>query len=106
MVQLREELQSTTSEKDHLLAENAQSNLNNMQELERLHASTEERDQLLETVQQLREDKKQLKQDLDEKDDMVRSVHCHVYQILASIILVSLPFTHGCDRTTRVGPLN
>ncbi|KAK1802937.1 hypothetical protein P4O66_021473 [Electrophorus voltai] len=72
--QLSEDLQAVCDEKNKLLSENAQNNLNEA-ELERVHANitslTEERDQLLDILQRLREEKNQLKRNLEEKDDLV-----------------------------------
>ncbi|KAL7845850.1 hypothetical protein AOLI_G00240420 [Acnodon oligacanthus] len=77
MLQLKEEVQSITAEKDCLLAENAKSN---MQEMERLQASilslTEGRDQLMNALQGLREEKNQLSTDLRKKDEMLKEVQC------------------------------
>ncbi|XP_049325717.1 centromere-associated protein E-like isoform X2 [Astyanax mexicanus] len=77
MTQLREDMQCVTAEKDCLLAEKAESNLTNM-ELESLHANvlslTEERDQLLEVLQGLREEKSKLKVELEEKDEMIQEL--------------------------------
>lgn len=75
-MQLKHDLQCASKEKDHLMAENAKCDLENTKELERLQANimrlTEERDQLLEVLQGMREEKDQLRSDLDEKDEMVR----------------------------------
>ncbi|XP_072512902.1 centromere-associated protein E [Salminus brasiliensis] len=78
MTQLREVVKCTTAEKDHLLAEKAESCLSNKSELEKLQASvlslTEERDQLLEMLQGLREEKSKLKVHLEEKDEMIQQL--------------------------------
>lgn len=75
-MQLKEEVQCCNAEKDLLLTESTKSNLDNMQEKETLETSivclTKERDQLLEVLQGLREEKSQLKEDLDKKDELVR----------------------------------
>ena len=81
MMQLNEDIRRASVEKDHLLAESAKSDLDNKQEMERLQTSivslTEERDQLLEVIQGIREEKNQLKVDLEKKDEVVRDFeHC------------------------------
>ena len=62
MKQLKEELQCACAERDNILSEKR---LNNLEELERLQANitslAEERDQLQEISQGLREEKTQLK---------------------------------------------
>lgn len=80
VVQLTKDFQSASNEKDRLLSENANCNLENVEMLERLQANitslTEERDQLLEVLQCMREEKNQLRSDLDMKDEMVMNCLC------------------------------
>ncbi|XP_066516219.1 centromere-associated protein E isoform X2 [Hoplias malabaricus] len=84
IMQLKKDVQRTTSEKDHLLAESAKNEMENMQELERLQTSnaslSEERDQVLEVLQGLRDERNQLRKDLEERNDMImqlkNSIHC------------------------------
>ncbi|KAK2817883.1 hypothetical protein Q7C36_021816 [Tachysurus vachellii] len=75
VMQLRETLQSTSAEKEHLLSEATKESLARMAEIEQIHADitsiTQERDQLLELLQGLREELLQLRKDLEEKDAMV-----------------------------------
>ncbi|GAA6089757.1 centromere-associated protein E isoform X1 [Tachysurus ichikawai] len=75
VMQLRETLQSTNAEKEHLLSEATKESLARMAEIEQIHADitsiTQERDQLLELLQGLREELLQLRKDLEEKDAMV-----------------------------------
>ncbi|XP_037399048.1 centromere-associated protein E isoform X2 [Pygocentrus nattereri] len=78
MMQLKEDVRRASVEKDHLLAESAKIDLDNMQENERLQTSiislTEERDQLLEVIQGIREEKNQLRVDLERKDEMIQQL--------------------------------
>ncbi|KAL6481452.1 hypothetical protein MHYP_G00095320 [Metynnis hypsauchen] len=78
MMQLKEDVRRASVEKDHLLAESAKSELDNMQEMERLQTSiislTEERDQLLELIQGIREEKNQFRVDLERKDEMIQQL--------------------------------
>lgn len=75
VMQLRETLQSTCAEKERLLSEATKESLVHMAEVEQIQADlasvTQERDQLLELLQGLREEKIQLTEDLQEKDEMV-----------------------------------
>ncbi|XP_062866436.1 centromere-associated protein E isoform X2 [Trichomycterus rosablanca] len=75
VMQLRKEVQSSNAEKDRLLAENDKCNLDNTGELERLQANitslTEERDRLLELLQGMREDKNQIREELDKKEELI-----------------------------------
>ncbi|KAK3511021.1 hypothetical protein QTP70_029023 [Hemibagrus guttatus] len=75
VMQLREALQSTCAEKEHLLSEATKESLTRMTEMEQMQADiisiTQERDQLLELLQSLREETLQLRKDLEEKDGMV-----------------------------------
>lgn len=72
--QLSDELRSVSEQKD-CLSEDAK---NKVAELEKIQASiislTEERDQALAVLQGLRDEKNQLKNDLEEKDDLVRAM--------------------------------
>ncbi|MCJ8747829.1 hypothetical protein PDJAM_G00157970 [Pangasius djambal] len=78
VMQLKEDFQCATNEKDRLMAENAKCNLENIEKLERHQANlmsvTEERDQLLEVLQGVREEKNQLRSDLDQKDEMIQQL--------------------------------
>ncbi|KAI4891029.1 hypothetical protein NFI96_013890, partial [Prochilodus magdalenae] len=78
MMQLKKDIKCVTAEKEHLLAEGAKSDLDTMQELERLQKNivcvTEERDQLLEMIQGMREERKQLQVDLEERDEMIQQL--------------------------------
>ncbi|XP_027012210.2 centromere-associated protein E isoform X2 [Tachysurus fulvidraco] len=75
VMQLREMLQSTSAEKEHVLSEATKESLARMAEMEQIHADitsiTQERDQLLELLQGLREELLQLRKDLEEKDAKV-----------------------------------
>lgn len=68
-MQLIDELQSTTTEKDNLLAEKSKDDLDNKAELERhqvrIGSLTEERDQM-------REENKRLKTELEETNEKVQ----------------------------------
>lgn len=70
LIQLTDELQSTTAEKNNLLAEKSKVDLENKTELERhqgtMASLTEERDRL-------REENKQLKTELEEVNEKVRT---------------------------------
>lgn len=74
LMQLMDDLQSTTTEKDNLLAEKSKDDLDNKAELERHQISvaslTEERDQM-------REENKQLKTELEETSEKVRTRKYH-----------------------------
>lgn len=79
MVRLKEDFQRTrisSNEKDLLIAENTKFSLENTEELKRHQANvvslTEERDQLLEVLREMSEEKNQLSSDLDKKEEMVR----------------------------------
>ncbi|XP_058236857.1 centromere-associated protein E [Hemibagrus wyckioides] len=78
VVQLTKDFQSASNEKDRLLSENANCKLENVEMLERLQANitslTEEKDQLLEVLQCMREEKNQLRSDLDMKDEMIQQL--------------------------------
>lgn len=84
VMQLRDTLQSTSAEKEHLLSEATKESLACMAELERMQADitsmTQERDQLLELRQGLREEMLQLKKELEEKDAMVKGKK-HIFLI-------------------------
>ncbi|XP_051982459.1 LOW QUALITY PROTEIN: centromere-associated protein E [Xyrauchen texanus] len=75
MLQLREELQLSCSEKEQLLTERSRELQEKSAEMEmaaaNITALTEERDQLLEKLQALREETDQLKRDQHEKDQMM-----------------------------------
>ncbi|KAF4119173.1 hypothetical protein G5714_001224 [Onychostoma macrolepis] len=72
LVQVREQLQTACAERDRLLSEKSQSDLENTL-LEEVQSSlisvTEEREQLLEILKANREEKNQLRRDLEEKED-------------------------------------
>ncbi|XP_053471518.1 centromere-associated protein E isoform X3 [Ictalurus furcatus] len=74
VMQLREELQSTSAEREHLLSESTQQSLSHVAEMEQVRSDiafvTQERDQLLELLQSLRDEKIQLQKDLEEKDEV------------------------------------
>ncbi|XP_067298423.1 centromere-associated protein E isoform X2 [Pseudorasbora parva] len=74
LVQVREQLQSACAERDHLLAEKAESDLEKTT-LEEMQSSlttvSEEREQLLDILTLIREEKNQLRRDLEEKDQTV-----------------------------------
>ncbi|KAI5629562.1 centromere-associated protein E isoform X2 [Silurus asotus] len=76
VMQLRETLQSTCAEKEHLLSETTKESLAQMAEIEQIQADltlvTQEKDQLLELLQSLREEKSQLTQDLKQKSEMIQ----------------------------------
>ncbi|KAF7689663.1 centromere-associated protein E isoform X1 [Silurus meridionalis] len=76
VMQLRETLQSTCAEKEHLLSETTKESLAQMAEIEQIQADltlvTQEKDQLLELLQSLREEKSQLTQDLEQKSEMIQ----------------------------------
>ncbi|KAM9454725.1 centromere-associated protein E [Clarias gariepinus] len=78
VMQLEEDFQCANNEKDRLMAENTKCNLESGEELERLRANimslTEERDQLLEVLQGMREERNQLRSDLDEKENMIEQL--------------------------------
>lgn len=78
IMQLGETLQSISAEKEHHLLEATKENLVLMAELEQIRADlasvTQERYQLLELLQGLREEKIQQQKDLEEKEEMVRGV--------------------------------
>ncbi|XP_034152614.1 centromere-associated protein E isoform X2 [Esox lucius] len=71
---LNEELESMKAEREHLLSERTESSQNHAEELEKLLSTvtslTEERDQLQEILQGVREEKNQLKRDLEENVEM------------------------------------
>lgn len=75
MTQLKKDFQCASNEKDHLLVENAKRSLDNIEELERHQANitslTEERDQVLDVLQGMTEEKNRLRSDLEKKDEMV-----------------------------------
>lgn len=72
MKQLKEDLQSARTEGDDAASEKPlDSELERMQT--RIGCLTEERDQLQEILQGLREEKSQLMRELEEKDEMVRA---------------------------------
>ncbi|XP_051557982.1 centromere-associated protein E isoform X3 [Myxocyprinus asiaticus] len=67
--QLREQLQSVCAERDHLLSEKSTSDLEHMQTS--IASISEERQQLLDILQTNRQEKNQLRKDLDEKEEMM-----------------------------------
>ncbi|XP_050974643.1 centromere-associated protein E isoform X2 [Labeo rohita] len=72
LVQVREQLQTACAERDHLLSEKNKSDLENtlLEEVQTSLASvTEEREQLLEILKVNREEKNQLRRDLEEKEE-------------------------------------
>ncbi|KAL0204446.1 hypothetical protein M9458_002464, partial [Cirrhinus mrigala] len=72
LVQVREQLQMACAERDHLLSEKNKSDLENtlLEEVQTSLASvTEEREQLLEILKVNREEKNQLRRDLEEKEE-------------------------------------
>ncbi|XP_073698964.1 uncharacterized protein [Garra rufa] len=72
LVEVREQLQMACAERDHLLSEKNQSDLEStlLEEVQTSLASvTEEREQLLEILKVNREEKNQLRRDLEEKED-------------------------------------
>lgn len=85
-MQLHETLQSTSTEKEQLLSEVTKESLVHMAEMEQIQADlssvTREREQLLELLQGLREEKIQLMKDLEGKDEKVKgkmhSVYCRL----------------------------
>lgn len=72
MLQLREELQLSSAEKQQLFSER----MREQQEMKAAEASvsalTEERDQLLESLQAVRDERAQLQREQLEKSEMVR----------------------------------
>ncbi|XP_017313628.1 centromere-associated protein E isoform X3 [Ictalurus punctatus] len=74
VMQLRQELQSMSAEREHLLSESTQQSLSHVAEMEQVRSDiafvTQERDQLLELLQGLRDEKIQLQKDLEEKDEV------------------------------------
>lgn len=71
---MREQFQSACTERDRLLSEKNNSDLENtmLEELQTSLASvTEEREQLLEILKVNREEKNQLRRDLEEKEETV-----------------------------------
>lgn len=78
MKQLKEDLQSARTERDHNVSEKAfDAELERMQT--HISSLTEERDQLQEILQVLREEKNHLKREMEEKDEMVREELCVNY---------------------------
>lgn len=74
LVELREQLQSASAERDHLLSEKTKSDLERttLEEIETCLASiTEEKEQLMEILQSNREEKNLLRKDLEDKDELV-----------------------------------
>ncbi|XP_060754646.1 centromere-associated protein E isoform X3 [Neoarius graeffei] len=78
MMQLKEDFQCASHERERLMAENAKCNLEKIEELDRHQANirslTEERDQLLDVLHSMREEKNQLQSDLDKKDEMIQEL--------------------------------
>ncbi|KAA0722652.1 E Centromere protein [Triplophysa tibetana] len=74
LVELREQLQAASVERDHLLSEKTNSDLHRttLEEIQTGLASiTEEKEQLMEILQSNREEKNLLRKDLEEKDELV-----------------------------------
>lgn len=80
MLQLQEEIQSSSAEKEQLLSERTKEQQEKLAELKMANANiaslTQERDQLLETLQGMRNEREQLKRDQLEKSEMVTEVEC------------------------------
>lgn len=98
-MQLEEDFQCASNERDHLAAEIAKCNLEKIEELDRHQTNiislTKERDQLLDVLQGMREEKNQLRSDLNNKDEMVRNCQsggglffCFFFKII--ILYISL----------------
>lgn len=69
MVQLKSELQSVCAERDRVASERS----GEMEKMSsRMSSVTEERDQLLETLQRLTDENTQLKRDQQQQDETVR----------------------------------
>ncbi|XP_031685994.1 centromere-associated protein E isoform X2 [Oncorhynchus kisutch] len=75
--QLNEELESVRAERESLLSEKTDSSQNHAEELEKLRSTvtslTGERDQLQEILEGIREERNQLKRDLEDKVKMVEN---------------------------------
>uniref|UniRef100_A0AAZ3SGC4 Centromere-associated protein E n=1 Tax=Oncorhynchus tshawytscha TaxID=74940 RepID=A0AAZ3SGC4_ONCTS len=75
--QLNEELESVRAERESLLSEKTDSSQNHAEELEKLRSTvtslTGERDQLQEILEGIREERNQLKRDLEDKVKMVQN---------------------------------
>ncbi|XP_076839139.1 centromere-associated protein E isoform X2 [Brachyhypopomus gauderio] len=87
MSQLREELKSTAADNDRIQSEKTKDDLANMATIEQLQVDlasvTEDRDQLLDTLQGLREEMNQLKKELEEKEAMITRLREEVLGALA-----------------------
>lgn len=78
LVQVREQLRSACAERDGLLSEKTISDLEKttLEEVQTSLASvSEEREQLLEILKLNREEKNQLRRELEEKDETVSLLH-------------------------------
>ncbi|KAM9463689.1 centromere-associated protein E isoform 10-T10 [Salvelinus alpinus] len=79
MMQLSDALESGQAEREHLLFEKTGSSQNHAEELEKLFSTvtslTGERDQLQEILEGIREERNQLKRDLEDKVEMIIQVH-------------------------------
>lgn len=73
LIQLMDELQSTTAEKDNLLAEKSKDDLDNKAEIERLQGGVTS---LSKEREQLKEDNKQLKTELEQNTERVCNLFC------------------------------
>lgn len=75
LLQLQEEIQSSSAEKEQLLSERTKEQQEKLAEMKMAKANiaslTQERDQLLETLQGMRNESEQLKRDQLEKSEMV-----------------------------------
>ncbi|XP_052429113.1 centromere-associated protein E isoform X4 [Carassius gibelio] len=75
LLQLQEEIQSSSAEKEQLLSERTKEQQEKLAELKMANANiaslTQERDQLLETLQGMRNEREQLKRDQLEKSEMM-----------------------------------
>ncbi|XP_016113871.1 centromere-associated protein E [Sinocyclocheilus grahami] len=81
LVQVREQFQSACTERDLLLSEKNKSDLENMtlEEVQTSMASvTEEREQLLEILKVNREEKNQLRRDLEEKEETLLQLQVEI----------------------------
>lgn len=109
LLQLQEELLSSSAEKDRLHSERTEKQQEKLAELKTAEANitalTEERDRLLETLKGVRDEREQLKRDQLEKSEMVTETSCtppapvlqNVFQIYSRTFLCC--FTDGAVET-------
>lgn len=72
MLQLREELQSSSAEKQQLISERTREQQEMKAAEANISALTDERDRLLESLQAVRDEREQLQREQLEKSEMVR----------------------------------